>query len=72
MTSSPLYPLWRSGVLSKSAHLVAHVADILRFLLLRRYGGTYLDLDLVVVGGFPKGAQNFIGLEDKDFVGEGG
>ncbi len=69
-TSSPLSLLWHDSRLSSSQYVVSHTSDLLRFLLLHRYGGTYLDLDQIVVQKFPEEASNFIGQENDKYVGE--
>ena len=43
--SSPLAELWRSGGVHASSYPVSHLSDLVRFLLLHRFGGVYLDTD---------------------------
>lgn len=45
--STPLDEWIRSGKLTRSLYVVSHTSDILRYLTLWKYGGTYLDLDTV-------------------------
>lgn len=45
---SPLEQWYRSGALKASKWPRSHASDVLRFLTLWKYGGTYLDLDVVV------------------------
>lgn len=47
-TETPLQNFIESGRMLKSKFVVAHTSDVLRFLLLWRYGGTYLDTDMIV------------------------
>ncbi|XP_047024107.1 lactosylceramide 4-alpha-galactosyltransferase-like [Helicoverpa zea] len=43
-----------------SRHPVTHSADIMRMLTLHRWGGVYLDLDMLVVKSFDSLPQNWI------------
>lgn len=45
---SPMEEFIRSEKLSSSSYKVEHTADVLRFLVLWRFGGTYIDLDVIV------------------------
>ena len=47
--NTPLDLWYRSGVLKKSRWPRSHMSDILRYLTLWKYGGIYLDLDVVVI-----------------------
>ncbi len=51
-------------------YLVSHASDVLRFLLLWRYGGTYLDMDQIFVKALPTTVRNFVGKEGDIWVGE--
>jgi len=44
-----LEELYEGGALRHSSFPVSHASDILRYLTLWKYGGTYLDLDVVVM-----------------------
>lgn len=66
--ASPLRHLWNSGQIQKSLYLVSHVSDIVRFLILYKFGGYYLDLDQLLLRPLPD-LPNFIGKESS-FVGE--
>lgn len=46
-----------------SKYLVSHMSDYLRFLTLFKFGGTYLDLDLVVQKCFDALPPNYAGAE---------
>lgn len=46
---SPLEQFHKSGVLNTSRYIEAHTADILRMFVLWKYGGKYIDLDIVTV-----------------------
>ena len=45
---SPLEEWYKEGALKASRWPRSHASDVLRFLTLWKYGGTYLDLDVVV------------------------
>jgi lactosylceramide 4-alpha-galactosyltransferase len=45
---SPLEEWYKGGALKASRWPRSHASDALRFLTLWKYGGTYLDLDVVV------------------------
>jgi hypothetical protein len=68
---TPLERLWKNDVILSSQHLVSHLSDVLRFLILRRFGGTYLDSDVIVLKPLPD-FSNFVGRESwtHPFVGE--
>jgi hypothetical protein len=46
--NTPLEDWMRHGALLNSTFLLTHTSDILRFLTLWRYTGTYIDLDMIV------------------------
>ena len=56
---------WIAKELDKSVHRVAHTSDVLRVALLWRFGGTYLDTDMIVLRPFPSlsDVPNFISQE---------
>ena len=62
LKDSPLEDLWSKGKIQGSKYLVSHLSDVLRFLILWRFGGTYLDLDQIIVKSFPD-VPNFLGRE---------
>ena len=45
---TPLRDLWNDSSIQSSNYLVSHLSDVFRFLLLHRFGGTYLDSDVVL------------------------
>jgi lactosylceramide 4-alpha-galactosyltransferase len=63
--NSPLEKFIQSDSLSKSKFKVVHTSDILRFLFLWKYGGTYLDTDMVVRQRFDSLTSNFACPETK-------
>lgn len=46
--NTPLEDWWQSGVLKSSRWPRSHMSDILRYLTLWKFGGIYLDLDVVI------------------------
>lgn len=47
--NTPIQDWWESGVLRSSRWPKSHMSDILRYLTLWKFGGIYLDLDVVVI-----------------------
>ena len=45
---TPLRAWYKTGLLRTSHWPRSHASDVLRYLTLWKYGGTYLDLDVVV------------------------
>lgn len=45
---TPLKDFINSGKLSKSLYRMEHTSDVLRYLVLWKFGGTYLDSDMIV------------------------
>lgn len=45
--NTPVESLYQSGALEGSYYAVAHASDILRYLTLWKYGGIYLDMDVI-------------------------
>lgn len=46
---TPLDEFMMSGELSRSSYIITHTSDVLRYLSLWKFGGTYLDLDTVML-----------------------
>lgn len=49
--------------MEKSTAPIVHMSDVLRFVTLWRYGGIYLDLDVIVLRNFDDLKPNFSGFE---------
>ena len=62
LLSSPLAELWRSGKVHASPYPVSHLSDLIRYLLLHRWGGVYLDTDVISLKAVPE-AKNFTAIE---------
>jgi len=67
---TPLETWYTSGALKKSRWPVSHMSDLLRYLTLWKYGGIYIDLDVVVSSSL-EDLRNFAGAEDWDDVAAG-
>ncbi|XP_043248329.1 lactosylceramide 4-alpha-galactosyltransferase-like [Colletes gigas] len=61
--NTPLELWYKSGILRKSRWPTSHMSDMLRYLTLWKYGGIYLDLDVVVTTSL-ESLTNFVGAED--------
>ncbi|KAG7189715.1 hypothetical protein KM043_017383 [Ampulex compressa] len=68
--TTPLERWYASGALKKSRWPRSHMSDVLRYITLWKYGGIYLDLDVVVVKSL-EGLTNFAGAEDWENVAAG-
>lgn len=68
---TPIADWLTDGQLFKSKYLNSHTSDFLRYLSLYKWGGTYLDLDVVVQKPFDSVAPNYAGAESDDFVAAG-
>lgn len=53
----------KTGHIYLSIYLESHLSDYLRFITLHKYGGIYLDLDVIVLKNFDKMPPNFAGAE---------
>ncbi|KAF7284770.1 hypothetical protein GWI33_021638 [Rhynchophorus ferrugineus] len=62
---SPVEELWKSKKVYESKFPLTHISDIFRVLLLWRYGGIYMDLDVIVTKNLELLPANFIGAESK-------
>lgn len=49
LANTPLDEWYRSGILRTSNWPNSHASDILRYATLWKYGGIYLDLDVVII-----------------------
>lgn len=55
--------------LSRSKYKITHTSEVLRFLTLWKYGGTYLDLDVVVLKQLDSIPSNYAGEKSANLVG---
>lgn len=64
--------IWiQDGLLFKSNYINSHTSDFLRYLSLWKWGGTYLDLDVIVKNNFDELMPNYAGAESDNFVAAG-
>lgn len=68
---TPLEDWFLSDALFQSQYLNSHVSDYLRYMSLYKYGGLYLDLDVVVQKTFENISANYAGAESQNFVAAG-
>lgn len=69
---TPLSSWVKSKVLYKSRYVTSHTSDVLRYLSLWKYGGTYLDLDIVMLQSLDdQKEKNYAGAESSNFVAVG-
>lgn len=68
---TPLEAFVAGGALYKSAWRVSHTSDVLRYLTLYKFGGIYLDLDVVVTRSLEGLGKNWGGSEDNSSVSAG-
>lgn len=68
---TPLAKWIKTGELYHSQYVNSHTSDILRYLSLWKYSGTYLDLDIVMMKSLNVLKPNYAGAESKNFVAAG-
>ncbi|XP_034666932.1 lactosylceramide 4-alpha-galactosyltransferase-like isoform X1 [Drosophila subobscura] len=68
---TPVEEWLKNGQLFRSRFLVSHVSDFLRFVTLFRYGGLYLDMDVVVLQSMENVPPNYAGAESDYMLAAG-
>lgn len=68
---TPMEDWWHTQQLFTSKYLVSHTSDFLRYTSMFRFGGIYLDLDVVVQRSFDLIPPNFAAAESDEFVAVG-
>ncbi|KAL3273685.1 hypothetical protein HHI36_015115 [Cryptolaemus montrouzieri] len=68
---TPMEELYSNGSIEASNYAMSHASDVLRYLTLWKYGGIYLDLDVIVIKSFESLPPNFSGCESKENVAAG-
>lgn len=68
---TPLADWMRDGKMFDSDYINSHLSDVLRYLTLYKYGGTYLDLDVVVLKNLDEAGVNYSGAESNEDVAAG-
>uniref|UniRef100_A0A1A9ZP85 Gb3_synth domain-containing protein n=1 Tax=Glossina pallidipes TaxID=7398 RepID=A0A1A9ZP85_GLOPL len=61
--TTPMYKWLKDGELFKSSYVFSHTSDFLRYLTLWRWGGTYLDMDTIMLRSIEDMPPNFVGAE---------
>lgn len=69
--NTPIEDWIEDGKLFQSKYMNSHASDYLRYLSLWKWGGTYLDLDVVVKTSFNNLEPNYAGAESDNFVAAG-
>lgn len=65
---TPMDEFMRSGKLEKSKFRVVHTSDAIRLLILWKYGGSYLDTDMIVQKKLDSVPSNFACLQSSDEI----
>lgn len=65
---TPVHDWVETDDLFSSRYIVAHTSDLLRLVTMFKFGGIYLDLDVVVQKTFDDRENNFAGAETKTSV----
>ena len=68
LEGTPLHILWKESRLQTSDFVISHLSDILRYALIFRFGGTYVDTDVIFLKSLPneESIPNFVGKENED------
>lgn len=67
--NTPLEEFFAKNVYRTSKYFNTHLSDILRFLTLWKYGGLYLDTDIVCLRNFQTLGTNFVAAESPNSIG---
>lgn len=68
---TPTEKWFKTEVIFKSMYLYSHLSDLCRYVTLWRFGGIYLDADVVVIKTFQDVPLNFAGAESNRVVASG-
>lgn len=68
---TPLEDIYKSRRVDFSYYAQSHASDVLRYLTLSKFGGIYLDLDVIVVKSLENLPPNFAGSESDKNVAAG-
>lgn len=71
MHGTPMEQLERKGSVYRSQWPPIHLSDVLRLLVLYRYGGIYMDSDVIVMRSFRDLNPVFLTEEEKSFLNNG-
>lgn len=65
---TPVEKLVANGALNRTRWPISHTSDILRIITLYKWGGVYLDLDVVVAKSLDELPRNWVAKESGDVV----
>ncbi|KAL7741844.1 hypothetical protein ACLKA6_012062 [Drosophila palustris] len=68
---TPIEDWLKDGQLFRSSYLISHMSDLLRLITLFRFGGIYLDMDVVVLRSLEHVPLNYAGAESDTHVANG-
>lgn len=68
---TPAEKWFQSEVIFTSNYMYSHLSDLARYTSLWRFGGIYMDVDVVVVKSLEEVPLNFAGAENLKFVASG-
>lgn len=68
---TPLEELVAAGTLNNASYVVENTSDLLRLLAVYKYGGTYLDTDVVVMKSFNELPLNYMVSSGDGYVANG-
>ena len=63
-----LHRLWKDDRVQTSDYAISHLSDVLRYALIFKFGGTYVDTDVIFLKPLPEeeSLPNFIGKENEE------
>ncbi|CAG9785959.1 unnamed protein product [Diatraea saccharalis] len=70
-TGTPLEDFVAKGTLNRTRWRISHASDVLRYLTLFKWGGIYLDLDVIVAKPFTDLSRNWAARESTTAVAAG-
>ncbi|XP_030384136.1 lactosylceramide 4-alpha-galactosyltransferase [Scaptodrosophila lebanonensis] len=68
---TPIDEWVKDGQLFRSSYVISHISDFLRYLTLYRFGGLYLDMDVVVLRSMEDVPPNYTGAESTTSLAAG-
>ncbi|KAJ6647401.1 Lactosylceramide 4-alpha-galactosyltransferase [Pseudolycoriella hygida] len=68
---TPAEKWMQTGTLFESSYLFEHMSDVLRYVTLYKFGGVFMDLDIVVQKNLDYLGENFAGDDSVDAIGCG-
>ena len=68
LEGTQLHRLWKEYRVQTSDFVISHLSDLLRYALIFKFGGTYVDTDVIFLTPLPneESLPNFIGKENED------